>query len=428
MEDANEDRASTHPPGPLDAQATSLPDDHGWESSTSGQVASSMLKALSGPYHLVVMQPTTLCNADCTYCYLPFRDRHHLMLVEVAEAVAEGVADQNADAPVTILWHCGEPLAAGLEHFERLLAPFEALRESGRVTHRVQTNATLIDDDWCELLLRYEISVGISIDGPAVLNDANRVDWKGQGIFDRVMRGVRRLRAHQIPFNVIAVVSPETIVRSTELFAFMDELGPTSLAINIEELELANATRLEVSRDQAENFWRALLEHLGSESELRIRELTALASYLASPGDGTGVARPRESGPTVSWDGDVVVLALELLGAHAPEYDDFVVGNVSRTPLKDIMAHIGEAVYVREFAVGLANCRASCSLWDFCQGAHASSRYFEHGNFTATETAFCRNSRQAPATALLSTIRRQPPNPARRALAGTLANLTASPG
>jgi uncharacterized protein len=102
----------------------------------------------------VVVQPTTWCNLDCGYCYLPLRKLRHQMPPSVAAALATSVTQLTAGGgpPIGIVWHGGEPLAIGPQKFTALLAPFEVLRREGRVQHYVQTNATLITDTWCELL------------------------------------------------------------------------------------------------------------------------------------------------------------------------------------------------------------------------------------------------------------------------------------
>src|SRR6185369_16635566 len=98
----------------------------------------------------VVMQPTTLCNLDCSYCYLPFRSQDKRMPVEVAAAVAESVGSFARAGRFSVVWHGGEPLATGRDHFAALLAPFD-----GAIEHHVQTNATLIDDAWCEFFAEH---------------------------------------------------------------------------------------------------------------------------------------------------------------------------------------------------------------------------------------------------------------------------------
>src|SRR3712207_5396449 len=107
----------------------------------------------------VVMQPTTLCNLDCTYCYLPLRGADRRMSVEVAEAVAGPVNEWARDRRFSVVWHGGEPMAVGREHFDRLLAPFDPI-----VEHHVQTNATLLDDEWCAFLADRGVRVSVSID------------------------------------------------------------------------------------------------------------------------------------------------------------------------------------------------------------------------------------------------------------------------
>ncbi|MGW5689130.1 radical SAM protein [Nonomuraea sp. NPDC003754] len=145
------------------------------------------------------------------YCYLPFRRLSNEMDLEVAHAVAASAANlTDSGGQLEIVWHGGEPLALGRSKFTALLAPFEDLRHAGRIQHSVQTNATLIDNEWCDLFARYQVSVGVSIDGPAALN-ARRVDLRGRPAFDRIVRGIRRLHDYGIRFSLIAVVGPRAL-------------------------------------------------------------------------------------------------------------------------------------------------------------------------------------------------------------------------
>lgn len=139
----------------------------------------------------VLMQPTTLCNLDCTYCYLPDRIKARVMPVQVADAVAEAVAAWSQVHPVRVLWHGGEPLATGLPHFARLIGRLGP----GRLhpaRHGVQTNATLIDDRWCELFAT--VPVAVSTDG-AVADDTAGVDRSGRDSAARTARRIDLLRA-----------------------------------------------------------------------------------------------------------------------------------------------------------------------------------------------------------------------------------------
>ncbi|WP_433228254.1 cyclophane-forming radical SAM peptide maturase AmcB [Actinomadura formosensis] len=366
-------------------------------------------------FRTVVLQPTSLCNLDCGYCYLPARKKRYELLPAVAQSVAASIAEQAArhghepgGGPVDVVWHGGEPTALPIARFTERLQAFEELRRAGRVRHAIQTNATLIDQAWCELFRDYRFEVGVSIDGPAAAN-LDRVDWSGKPAFERIMRGIRLLREHQIDFSVICVVSPQTITNPDRLMTFFGDLGCRRVGFNIEELEGAN-TRAPVDAAAAEAFWRGVLAHRRHHpgTRLRVREIDQLAIYLAQARDGRKeewAKAKHDPIPTIAWNGDTVLMSPELLGTDAPEHHDFIVGNVLGQSLPTMLRRAHQVGYIQELLHGLTNCQAGCAFFDFCRGAHAGNRYFEHGTFAATETAHCRNTRQALVKAFATTIK-----------------------
>jgi uncharacterized protein len=191
-------------------------------------------------------------------------------------------------------------------------------------------------------------------------------------------------------------VTAETVERVDELIQFFARLGCESVAFNIEEMEGLNAHRTQVTFEQARRFWARLWEWQQEHPELRIRDLDALRGYLSHTRGGQPHRKPRyDPIPTVSTTGEVVVLSPELLGVKSPKYRDFVIGNVITRSLPNLLTDMSSAAYVAEFERGLAACAAACEFWDFCRGAQAANRFFEHGSFAVTETAYCQNSRQA---------------------------------
>ena len=356
---------------------------------------------ISRTFGTVVVQPTTFCPWACNYCYLPTKDQRLTMDVKVAEAVAKSIRDQDSPGSVEVVWHGGEPLAAGLEHFTSLLAPFEPLRRADRVHHAVQTGAGLITPAWCELFGEYGFTVGVSVDGPEWAN-VQRHDRSGRAAYGRIMRGIATLRSHDVDFSAIAVVTPATVHRAAELAAFFENLGCTQVGFNIEEHEGANDSRPGVGATEAHEFWGALLRRRADGSVLRVREIDRLFAFVresrSNPSPWSG--HLYEPIPTVAWNGVSVLLSPELAGVHAPEYADFVLGNVLDEPLPAMIARAHRTRYVDEFTRGLAACAADCDFYAYCLGAQAGNRYFEHATFTATETAYCRNTRQALVHAL----------------------------
>jgi uncharacterized protein len=353
--------------------------------------AFSGMRGLATAPTYVVMQPTTLCNLDCSYCYLPMRASDRRMSVEVAAAVATPVNEWARADRFSVVWHGGEPLATGREHFDRLLAPF-----GPAVEHHVQTNATLLDDEWCAFLAERGVRVSVSVDGPRGRN-GDRVTRGGRPAFDRIMRGVAALRRHGIPFSALCVVGRPAPGLATELYDFFLDLGCDVLGINVEELEGVNVRTNRHPTEAVTAFWSELVGAWRQDPRIHVREVEWSLRYAAAVLDGTAdevLPRQLDPIPTVAYDGSVVLLSPELAGFSDPRYGDFTSGNVLQTPLPSILAGAADSTpWVAEFLDGVEACRATCPYFGFCGGAHAANRYFEHGRFDGTATDHCRNSK-----------------------------------
>jgi uncharacterized protein len=354
----------------------------------------------------VVLQPTSWCNLDCSYCYLPLRHLRNRMPVAVAQAVAASVASlTEASGSIDVVWHGGEPLAVGREAFAALLRPFERLRVDGRIQHYVQTNGTLLTGEWCELLSTHDVRVGVSIDGPEALS-GRRVDLRGRPAFQRIMRGVSQLRRHGIPFSVIAVVGSHGIERPEEMLEFLATLGCHSVGLNLEEAEGVNLDPEQPAVPAAVNFWRRTLLWVHAHpGVVAVREVDRLTEYLRLMRNGGRRDWERQRLdpiPTVSCKGDVVLLSPELADTPDADHRDFVAGNVLTQSLPAILDVAHRIRYVQDFLTGLERCQAECLFFDFCRGAQAANRYFENGSLATTETRYCQVSRQALVTALSS--------------------------
>ena len=357
----------------------------------------------------VVMQPTTLCNLDCAYCYLPLRAADHRMPVSVAAAVAEPVNRWAAGGRFSVVWHGGEPLAAGREHLAALLAPFDE-----GVEHHVQTNATLIDDAWCEFFAAHRMRVSISVDGPRARNH-ERTTRGGRPSYDRIMRGVEALRRNGLAFSALCVVARPEPGLATELYDYFLELGCDVLGLNIEEKEGVNTRTNTHPAPAVTGFWTELVAAWRRTPRIHLREVEWSLRYAAAVLDGSAddlLPRRLDPIPTVGHDGSVVLLSPELAGFSDPRYGDFSSGNVLTTPLPELLAAAAETRWIREFLAGVEACRSRCAYFGFCGGGHAANRYFEHGRFDGTETNHCRNSKIRLLEGVLNHARDQEPSAA----------------
>jgi uncharacterized protein len=342
----------------------------------------------------VVMQPTTRCNLNCEYCYLPDRRLPLKMSPTVAAAVARSL--ERSAHPISIVWHGGEPLALGLRDFGELLDTFSSLQETGLAGHNIQTNGSLITQKWCELFAHYEFDVGVSLDGDFDHN-GGRLTWDGNSTHKMTMRGLGLLQENGICFSVIAVVSERNVHAAAELYRFLCSTGCQSIGFNVIEREGASRSGKALGDSDVRQFWSDLLGVWLKDPKIPTREFEQCRSWLESPVDAGESGDDyvyRELWPTVNYKGDVVVLSPELAAATDSECARFVVGNVLEEDLYDIAARSGAMPYVMEFMEGVSACKASCLHFGFCGGGQASNKFFELGDFRGTETTACRQTKK----------------------------------
>ncbi|MGA5067953.1 cyclophane-forming radical SAM peptide maturase AmcB [Streptomyces exfoliatus] len=341
----------------------------------------------------LLMQPTTLCNLDCSYCYLPDRQVARRMSTEVAEAVAAGVRAWARVHPVTVIWHGGEPLTVGTAAFRSLVEPFGPGGDLP-ISHAVQTNATRIDAEWCELFAEVPVRVSVSMDGPGAANAARR-DWAGQSSTERAMKGIDLLRRSGIAFSLVAVVADPSPAEAERVYRFARASGCEALGVNLAEKKGVYAGDRGPGNGAAA-FWRKLASLWQADPRIRVRELDHAYTYIREELAGTAAeraARPLKPLPLVTWDGDYLPLGAELAGFRSPHHGPFTAGNVLRTPLTALAADASNVPWVAEALNGISNCRNACEYFAYCRGGQAANKYFETGRLDTTETAYCRTSK-----------------------------------
>lgn len=175
----------------------------------------------------LLMKPASgLCNLSCTYCFYRRVPEHlypqaaTLMVRSVAERVIRKTL--SADAPLnSFCWQGGEPLLMGLDFFRDVVAFQKKYAHGGQIVENsLQTNGLLLDDPWCEFLRKENFLVGISLDGPAPIHDFYRKDHAQQGTFAAVMRSIGLLKKHDVPFNILCLLTDRNIRSPLELYCF----------------------------------------------------------------------------------------------------------------------------------------------------------------------------------------------------------------
>jgi uncharacterized protein len=369
-----------------------------------------------GPLELLVLQPSPFCNINCTYCYLPERQSTRRMSRQTLEATWRWVfASGLARHPFTLLWHAGEPLVMPLAWYEEAL---ELLREHNHrhvpVMQSFQTNGMLLDDQWCAFLKVHQAHIGVSVDGPAFLHDRHRLTRQGRGTLARVLRGIELLHEHEIPFDVITVLTSDSLDYPDELFDFYQAHGIRAVGFNIEEVEgphtISSLQRAGTAQRFRRFFARFVELAASADPPLSVREFETSAAALLCGRCGAE-ARTQENQPwaivSVDCDGNFGTYSPELLGQAGHDHGGFALGNVATDPLDAVLASERFRRIEDQIARGVAMCRASCPYYPFCGGGAPANKYFENRTFASTETLFCRLHKKVCIDVTLEFLQRQ---------------------
>ncbi|MBL6958964.1 MAG: anaerobic sulfatase maturase [Rhodospirillales bacterium] len=177
-----------------------------------------------------------VCNLDCSYCYYlqkkdlftesdRFRMADDLLETYIVQHIEASPSEQ-----VFFSWHGGEPTLLGLDYFQKIVDLQNKHRPSGRTLHNgIQTNGTLLDEDWCRFLAKNRFQVGLSLDGPKELHDRYRLTKGQKATHKQVMQAFKLLQKYRVNFDVLCVVHNLNARQPGTVYRFFKDIGVTSL-------------------------------------------------------------------------------------------------------------------------------------------------------------------------------------------------------
>lgn len=187
---------------------------------------------MSGPrsFNVMIKPAGSLCNLDCNYCYYLdkteiYTGREPMMSLEQLERFVKTYIEANEGGEVTFNWHGGETLVRGLDFYKKAVE-FERKYASGKlVRNTIQTNGTLVNEDFARFFKDNDFLVGVSIDGPEDIHDRFRRDKGGAPTFGKVIRGIEILYNAGVEYNIMSAVSSAGEGRGLEVYRFLKSLG-----------------------------------------------------------------------------------------------------------------------------------------------------------------------------------------------------------
>jgi uncharacterized protein len=320
------------------------------------------------------------------------------MTIDTVKAVASNAFSSGwVENKLTIAWHAGEPLTVPIQFYEEAYREINWLTPLGvDVKHNFQTNGMLIDERWCDFFRMTRSQVGVSVDGPSVINDLQRLTRSGRSTLAKTLRGIHTLQARGVDFEVITVITETALDRAKEIYEFYIAEGIERVSFNVEEVEGSHKHSSLCAVDMEQRFGKFLREFWNlnrKHGAIRyIREFDHMLSRIVAPASSTieNLLTQPFSIISVDCDGNFSTFCPELLGNDAPSYDNFVLGNIHATTFESAAMSPLLNRLQRDIAAGISKCRTSCDYFDVCGGGAPANKFFENKSFDSTETMHCR--------------------------------------
>ena len=183
------------------------------------------------PLYVMLKPAGAHCNLACKYCYYLEKNKlyptaqRHLMSDEMLEQFTREYIEAQTMSQVLFTWHGGEPLLRSIDFYRKALSLQQKYAGGRHIDNVIQTNGTLLTDEWCEFFAQNHWLVGISIDGPQPDHDHYRLTAAGKPSWKKVMQGIKLLKKHGVEWNAMAVVNAYNVNHPLEFYRFFKENG-----------------------------------------------------------------------------------------------------------------------------------------------------------------------------------------------------------
>ena len=338
----------------------------------------------------VLTKPTgAICNLDCSYCF--FLDKEELypnsnfrMSDELLETYIRQLIESHKTPEVTVAWQGGEPTLMGVDFFKKAIAYQEKYRRPGMTfENTLQTNGTLLNDEWCEFFKANNYLIGLSLDGPRELHDANRVDKVGRPTFDRVMKGLRLLQKHGVEYNILTTVNRVNSQYPLEVYRFLRDEVKTSWIQFIPVVERINedgktlyqkgtqVSENSVLPEQFGTFLTTIFDEWVRRDVGKIFVQTfeaAVRSWLGLPTGMCFFSPTCGSGVALEHNGDLYSCD------HFVE-PDYLLGNIQETSMAELVGSSRQFQFGQDKLTTLPRYCQQCEVRFACHGECPKHRF-----------------------------------------------------
>jgi len=340
------------------------------------------MPATSHEFQIFVKPAGPLCNLGCRYCY--YLDKQHLYsngeTFRMTDKLLEDYIIQHIQASpgetINFSWHGGEPTTRGLDYFRNIV---EIQRKhkppNRRIVNGVQTNGTLLNDEWCRFFAEQGFYVGLSLDGPQEMHDRYRTTKDNKPTYTQTIRGYNLLRKHRVQTEILCVVNEHNAGSPLKVYRFLKEIDARYITflplVEQQPGTRTGASDISVSAEEWGRFLCAVfdewVEHDIGRIKVQIFEEALRTAFNQE--HSLCIFRPT--------CGDIPVL--EHNGDFYPcdHYVDpeHLLGNLNTTPLTDLLNHPSLKSFGEAKQLNLPRECIECTVREMCNGECPRNRF-----------------------------------------------------
>lgn len=353
----------------------------------------STIAPFGKPLYVMLKPAGALCNLSCRYCYylekreLYPTEQRPLLSDELLEEFTRQYIEAQTMPQVLFTWHGGETLLRPISFYQRALALQRRYARGRQIDNCLQTNGTLLTDEWCEFFRENHFLIGISIDGPQVFHDHYRRSRNGGPSWHDVMRGIRLLQKHGVEWNAMAVVNSYNADHPLEFYRFFRDIGCQYLQFTpIVERQDGAVTDFSVSPEQWGHFLCTLYDEWVKQDvgEIFVQTFDATLANWAGVAPGIcSLSAMCGHAAVMEFNGDVYACDHFV-------FPEFRLGNIRQQSLTSMLYGERQRTFGRMKQGALPRQCRECQFLFACHGEcpknrFTADRYGEYGlNYLCT--------------------------------------------
>jgi uncharacterized protein len=326
----------------------------------------------------------SICNLGCRYCY--YLSKEHLYpkneSFRMADDVLERYIIQHIEAcpddVIRFSWHGGEPTVLGLDYFRKIVDLQRKYQPSNqRIANGMQTNGTLLDEEWCRFLAAEGFAVGLSLDGPQVLHDRYRLTKDGRPTHEKTMHGYHLLRKHRVYTDILCVVNADNVRHPLEVYRFFKQIETPYISfLPMVEPQLdaeTGVSPLTVPAEAWGDFLCTIFDEWISEDigGIKVQIFEEAARTAFGQEHSLCIFRPVCGDiPVVEHNGDFYTCDHFVDPEHC-------LGNIRRTSLVELLESPAQRAFGQTKLETLPRICRTCDVRDMCNGGCPKNRFYQ---------------------------------------------------